>query len=294
MNRESKNLLDDRYEFLGELGKGSFGSVYLAKDHKTGESAAIKALSVNCSTRRAIYEIRNHHMLEHPNIIRLREVLVKEGPTHTEEDVLCSGDRAYLVMDFASRGTLRQEIYRKNGILSEEDARGLFRQLMSAVAYCHEKDVVSRDIKLSNVLLDDPEPPTDGHAVVKLCDFGFSKNLATDSSPKSMIGTPDYVAPEVLKGGTYSKEVDIWSCGVVLYMMVTGFKPFSGVAISVSSPPQKTGALLKTILSGVYAYPEGREVSKECENLISKCLVLNPEERLTAAQVLAHPWVASK
>ncbi|GMH39158.1 hypothetical protein BSKO_07056 [Bryopsis sp. KO-2023] len=291
MDRESENLLLGRYEFLRELGKGSLGSVYLAEDHKTGDLVAIKVLPLDRATRRAIYKIRYRHLLKHRNIIRLREVLVKEGPTPTGgNDHERSGDLAYLVLDFASRGTLRQEICRKNGILSEEDARALFGQLMSAVAYCHQRGEISRDITLSNVLLDDPKPSTDGDAVVKLCGFGGLFNLATGGG-RSMAGYVDYIAPEALTRHVQftHKKQDIWSCGVVLYMMVTGLKPFSGIPIAATCG--QIEALIKAVVHGAYAYPEHREVSKECEDLISRCLVKNPQERLDAEQVLAHPWL---
>lgn len=147
-------------------------------DRATGETVAIKVVEVLRDTSRLLQEISNHARLEHSHVIKLREVRLvseKEEPDEVAPEV-CHGDRAMIVMDFAKRGTLRQEMVRRGGPLLESEARVVFTQLISAVEYCHNMDVVSRDIKLSNILLDD-SPHKPGSLVVKLCDFGFSKSI---------------------------------------------------------------------------------------------------------------------
>lgn len=175
---QTEKDVTDRYQFQGHLARGSYGEVYRAVDRATGETVAIKVVEVLRDTSRLLQEIANHACLEHPHVIKLREVrLVSEkGEVEEAPPEVCYGDRAMIVMDFARRGTLRQEMARRGRPLLESEARVVFTQLVSAVEYCHKMHVVSRDIKLSNILLDDSQCKPGG-LVVKLCDFGFSKSI---------------------------------------------------------------------------------------------------------------------
>uniref|UniRef100_A0A0D3FPG1 non-specific serine/threonine protein kinase n=2 Tax=Oryza TaxID=4527 RepID=A0A0D3FPG1_9ORYZ len=199
----------DRYELVRDIGSGNFGVARLMRDRRTMELVAVKYIErgekIDDNVQR---EIINHRSLKHPNIIRFKEVILT--PTHLA-----------IVMEYASGGELFERIC-KNVRFSEDEARYFFQQLISGVSYCHSMQVCHRDLKLENTLLDGSPAPR-----LKICDFGYSKSSVLHSQPKSTVGTPAYIAPEVLLKKEYDgKTADVWSCGVTLYVMVVGAYPF--------------------------------------------------------------------
>ncbi|KAL6778757.1 hypothetical protein ACKKBF_B04765 [Auxenochlorella protothecoides x Auxenochlorella symbiontica] len=219
-------------------------------------------------------EILNHMKLRHPHIIGLREVFL-------------TANHLVLAMEFAAGGDLFKYVSSRKS-LGEPEARWFFQQLIVGIDYCHRMGVASRDIKLENTLLDGSPRP-----LIKLADFGFSKD-DQQSAPTSRVGTPAYLAPEVIvsKPGTHydGKKADLWSCGVLLYILVTGTYPFQRVKDSTMKGPQKLNAILNRILAVDYIFPERKRLSPECKDLISSLLVLDPNARPDIPAIQAHPW----
>ena len=179
----------ERYEILKKIGSGNFGVAKLVKDKWTGELYAIKFIE-RCKKidEHVQREIMNHRSLRHPNIIRFKEVFLT--PTHLA-----------IVMEYAAGGELFERIYNA-GRLTEDEARFFFQQLISGVSYCHSMQICHRDLKLENALLDGSSTPR-----LKICDFGYSKSSVLHSQPKSTVGTPAYIAPEVLSRKEYDGKV---------------------------------------------------------------------------------------
>ncbi|KAG6399767.1 hypothetical protein SASPL_141252 [Salvia splendens] len=199
----------ERYDILKDLGSGNFGVAKLVKDKWSGELFAVKYIERGKKIDEHVQrEIMNHRSLRHPNIIRFKEVLLT--PTHLA-----------IVMEYAAGGELFERICNA-GRFSEDEARFFFQQLISGVSYCHSMQICHRDLKLENTLLDGSPAPR-----LKICDFGYSKSAVLHSQPKSTVGTPAYIAPEVLSRKEYDGKIaDVWSCGVTLYVMLVGAYPF--------------------------------------------------------------------
>ncbi|XVF39557.1 hypothetical protein PTKIN_Ptkin01aG0043500 [Pterospermum kingtungense] len=199
----------ERYEIVKDIGSGNFAVAKLVRDRWTNELFAVKFIERGHKIDEHVQrEIMNHRSLKHPNIVRFKEVLLT--PTHLA-----------IVMEYAAGGELFQRICNA-GKFSEDEARFFFQQLISGVSYCHSMQICHRDLKLENTLLDGSTAPR-----VKICDFGYSKSSVFHSQPKSTVGTPAYVAPEVLSKKEYDGKIaDVWSCGVTLYVMLVGAYPF--------------------------------------------------------------------
>ncbi|PSC74454.1 sulfur stress regulator [Micractinium conductrix] len=273
------NLLagNPRYRKIRALSRGAFGEVVLGQDMQTGEQVALKfiergAENINKYVER---EIVNHMRLRHPHIIALREVFLT--PSHL-----------VLAMEYAAGGDLFHFVAARHG-LPEEEARWFFQQLMIALDYCHRMGVTSRDIKLENTLLDGSDRP-----LIKLADFGFSKDANQHSAPTSRVGTPAYLAPEVVgnrPGQVYDgKKADIWSCGVLLFIMVTDAYPFRRQGDDFLKPNQRLNAMLQRVLRADYAFPPTKQLSEEVRDLISRILVSEPTLRASLQDILTHPW----
>ncbi|XP_001359986.3 serine/threonine-protein kinase MARK2 [Drosophila pseudoobscura] len=252
------------YKIVKTLGKGNFAKVKLAVHIPTGREVAIKVIDktqLNTSARQKLYrEVRIMKLLNHPNIVRLFQVIESERSL-------------YLVMEYASRGELFDHLV-KHGRMRERDARVIFRQLVSAIQYCHSKFVVHRDLKAENLLLDQ-------HMNIKIADFGFGNTFDPNAQLETFCGSPPYAAPELFMGRKYAgPEVDAWSLGVVLYTLVSGSLPFDGGTLK---------ELRERVLRGKYRVPY--YISMDCENLMRKFLVLNPAKRTTLNAVMGDKWI---
>ncbi|KAK9113224.1 hypothetical protein Scep_020743 [Stephania cephalantha] len=258
----------DRYELVRDIGSGNFGVARLMRDKQTKELVAVKYIErgekIDENVQR---EIINHRSLRHPNIVRFKEVILT--PTHLA-----------IVMEFASGGELFERICNA-GRFSEDEARFFFQQLISGVSYCHSMQVCHRDLKLENTLLDGSAAPR-----LKICDFGYSKSSVLHSQPKSTVGTPAYIAPEVLLKKEYDGKIaDVWSCGVTLYVMLVGAYPFED-----PEDPKNFKKTIQRILSVQYSIPDYVHISPECRHLISRIFVGNPSMRITIPEIQNHEW----
>lgn len=212
-------------------------------------------------------EIINHRSLRHPNIVRFKEVILT--PTHLA-----------IVMEYASGGELFERICNA-GRFSEDEARFFFQQLISGVKYCHSMQVCHRDLKLENTLLDGSPAPR-----LKICDFGYSKSSLLHSQPKSTVGTPAYIAPEVLSKKEYDGKIaDVWSCGVTLYVMLVGAYPFED-----PEEPRNFKKTIQRILNVQYSIPDYVHISQECQRLLSRIFVANPTTRISIPEIQNHEW----
>ncbi|XWS33355.1 hypothetical protein CRYUN_Cryun22dG0074800 [Craigia yunnanensis] len=258
----------ERYEILRDIGSGNFGVAKLVRDKWSGELYAVKYIERGPKIDEHVQrEIINHRSLKHPNIIRFKEVLLT--PTHLA-----------IVMEYAAGGELFERICNA-GRLSEDEARFFFQQLISGVSYCHAMQICHRDLKLENTLLDGSTAPR-----LKICDFGYSKSSVFHSQPKSTVGTPAYIAPEVFSRKEYDGKIaDVWSCGVTLYVMLVGAYPFED-----PEDPRNFRKTIQRILSVHYSIPDYVLVSKECRHLLSRIFVDNPEKRITITEIKQHPW----
>ncbi|PSS36681.1 Serine/threonine-protein kinase [Actinidia chinensis var. chinensis] len=262
----------ERYEVMRDIGSGNFGVAKLVRDKWTSELLAVKFIERGHKIDEHVQrEIMNHRSLKHPNIIRFKEVLLT--PTHLA-----------IVMEYASGGELFERICNA-GRFSEDEARFFFQQLISGVSYCHSMQICHRDLKLENTLLDGSSEPR-----LKICDFGYSKSSLLHSQPKSTVGTPAYIAPEVFSRKEYDGKIaDVWSCGVTLYVMLVGAYPFED-----PDDPRNFKKTITRILSVQYSIPDYVRVSMECRHLLSRIFVANPEKRITMTEIEKHPWFLKK
>ncbi|KAK2429459.1 Serine/threonine-protein kinase sapk2 [Trifolium repens] len=258
----------ERYEVVKDIGSGNFAVAKSVRDIFTKELFAVKFIERGQKIDEHVQrEIMNHRSLKHPNIVRFKEVLLT--PTHLA-----------IVMEYAAGGELFERIC-SAGRFSEDEARFFFQQLISGVSYCHSMQICHRDLKLENTLLDGSTAPR-----VKICDFGYSKSSVLHSQPKSTVGTPAYIAPEVLTKREYDGKIaDVWSCGVTLYVMLVGAYPFED-----PEDPRNFRKTIAKILSVQYKVPDFVRVSSECIHLISQIFVANPEKRITIPEIKNHPW----
>ena len=246
------------YTLLNTIGKGSFAKVWLAYHMLTGTEVAVKAIK-QWGVARCFKEVRCLKGLNHPNITKLFEVIATEK-------------KFYLIMEHVSGGNLLDYL-ENHGPRSEREARAMFRQLISAVQYCHQKGIVHRDLKPDNILID-------GERNIKLTDFGFGREF-TDHELTTYCGTLPYMAPEILQQQSYDgPKVDAWSLGVVLYKMLVGDLPFMGDTF---------GKMKRKILSGKVHIP--RFISKEGRKLLKKLLTLDPRRRPTLEDIMSDLWV---
>ncbi|KAF9675942.1 hypothetical protein SADUNF_Sadunf09G0086400 [Salix dunnii] len=196
------------------------------------------------------------------------------------EKVILTPTHLAIVMEYASGGELFERICNA-GRFSEDEARFYFQQLISGVSYCHAMQVCHRDLKLENTLLD-------GSAAhrLKICDFGYSKSSVLHSQPKSTVGTPAYIAPEVLLKKEYDGKIaDVWSCGVTLYVMLVGAYPFED-----PDEPKNFRKTIHRILNVQYSIPDYVHISPECQHLISRIFVADPAKRITIPEIRNHEW----
>ncbi|KAL8615885.1 Serine/threonine-protein kinase sik3 [Nucella lapillus] len=252
------------YEMECTIGKGNFAVVKLATHIVTKTKVAIKIIDKTQLTEdnltKIFREIRIMKLLRHPHIIRLYQVMETER-------------MLYLVTEYASGGEIFDHLV-AHGRMNEREARRKFRQIVSAVAYCHSRHVVHRDLKAENLLLD-------ANLNIKIADFGFSNFFNPTTPLKTWCGSPPYAAPELFEGKEYdAPKVDVWSLGVVLYVLVCGALPFDGSTLQ---------SLRRRVLSGKFRIPFF--MSTECEALIRSMLVVDSSRRVTIDQIVAHAWM---
>uniref|UniRef100_A0A2R5LEX4 non-specific serine/threonine protein kinase n=1 Tax=Ornithodoros turicata TaxID=34597 RepID=A0A2R5LEX4_9ACAR len=252
------------YDIERTIGKGNFAVVKLARHRITKTEVAIKIIDKTqldpANLDKVYREVQVMKLLSHPHIIKLYQVMETEN-------------MLYLVSEYASQGEIFDFIS-THGRMPEPMARRKFWQVLSAIEYCHNHKVVHRDLKAENLLLDT-------NMNVKLADFGFSNFFSANNHLTTWCGSPPYAAPEVFEGKRYiGPEIDVWSLGVVLYVLVCGALPFDGSNLQV---------LRSRVLSGRFRIPYF--MSSDCENLIRKMLVLEPSKRLSIEQIKRHRWV---
>lgn len=256
-----------RYEIGKTLGEGSFAKVKYARNSDTGESVAIKVLDRDHVLRHKMVEqikreISTMKLIKHPNVVTIFEVMA-------------SKTKIYIVVEFVDGGELFDRIA-KNGRLKEDEARRYFQQLINAVDYCHSRGVYHRDLKPENLLLD-------SYGVLKISDFGLSalsQQVREDGLFHTACGTPNYVAPEVLNNKGYDgASADIWSCGVILFVLLAGYLPFDEVSLM---------ALYKKICKADFSCPSW--LSPGAKKLINRILDPNPVTRITIPEILEDGW----
>ncbi|KAI0013348.1 checkpoint kinase 2-like protein [Xylariaceae sp. FL0662B] len=279
-SRSSSAFLQ-QYTLLERLGKGHFAEVFLCVEKSTGHRYAVKIFTKRSDvderskTDGLQQEIAVLMGVSHPNVLCLKD-------TFDEKNAV------YVVLELAPEGELFNYIVMKQK-LTEDETRKLFIQLFQGIKYLHDRNIVHRDIKPENILLIDKDPH------VKLADFGLAKIIGEESFTTTLCGTPSYVAPEILAEGRhrkYTKAVDIWSLGVVLYICLCGFPPFSDELYSREFP----FTLSQQIKSGRFDYPSPYwdSVGDPALDLIDHMLVVEPEKRYNIDQCLAHPWLTQK
>ncbi|XP_054003419.1 calcium/calmodulin-dependent protein kinase type II alpha chain isoform X11 [Hylaeus anthracinus] len=264
----------DNYEVKEELGKGAFSVVRRCVQKSTGHEFAAKIINTKKLTARDFQKLEREaricRKLQHPNIVRLHDNIQEEN-------------YHYLVFDLVTGGELFEDIVARE-FYSEADASHCIQQILESVHHCHHNGVVHRDLKPENLLLASKAKG----AAVKLADFGLAIEVQGDALAWfGFAGTPGYLSPEVLKKEPYGKPVDIWACGVILYILLVGYPPFWD---------EDQGRLYMQIKAGSYDYPspEWDTVTPEAKNLINQMLTVNPSKRITASEALKHPWICQR
>ncbi|XP_062859057.1 calcium/calmodulin-dependent protein kinase (CaM kinase) II gamma 1 isoform X12 [Trichomycterus rosablanca] len=264
----------DDYQLYEELGKGAFSVVRRCLKKSTGQEYAAKIINTKKLTARDHQKLEREaricRLLKHPNIVRLHDSIAEEG-FH------------YLLFDLVTGGELFEDIVARE-YYSEADASQCISQILESVSHIHQHDIVHRDLKPENLLLASKMKG----AAVKLADFGLAIEVQGDQQAWfGFAGTPGYLSPEVLRKDPYGKPVDIWACGVILYILLVGYPPFWD---------EDQHKLYQQIKAGAYDFPspEWDTVTPEAKNLINQMLTINPAKRITAEQALKHPWVCQR
>jgi len=263
--------IEDVYDIGKELGRGAFSVVKTCTHKATGLEYAVKVIrkeNVKQDIHRLAIEMQVLESVKHPNIIELKEVF------ETDEML-------YIVTEVVTGGELFDRIVNK-GSYTEKDAASLVRKFLEALDYLHDKGIVHRDLKPENLLLKSKDNDTD----IKLADFGLSKIVGQEVLMQTACGTPGYVAPEILQAKGYGKEVDLWSVGVITYILMCGFPPFYNDNVPL---------LFESIMKADFDYPSEYwdHISDDAIEFIDALLVVKPEERLTAKEALQHVWLSS-
>nr|XP_015214958.1 PREDICTED: calcium/calmodulin-dependent protein kinase type II subunit beta isoform X16 [Lepisosteus oculatus] len=264
----------DEYQLYEELGKGAFSVVRRCVKLCTGQEYAAKIINTKKLSARDHQKLEREaricRLLKHSNIVRLHDSISEEG-FH------------YLLFDLVTGGELFEDIVARE-YYSEADASHCIQQILEAVLHCHQMGVVHRDLKPENLLL----ASKCKNAAVKLADFGLAIEVQGDQQAWfGFAGTPGYLSPEVLRKEAYGKPVDIWACGVILYILLVGYPPFWD---------EDQHKLYQQIKAGAYDFPspEWDTVTPEAKNLINQMLTINPAKRITAQEALKHPWVCQR
>jgi len=271
----SNRNINDVFSFGRELGRGAFSVVYEGFNKQTGKKSAVKQLMkarINDVNKVKNREISIMKSVNHPNIVHLEEVYEDEQFIH-------------LVLEFVEGGELFDKIVRV-GHLTEAQAGNIVRQVVSALQYLHSSNIIHRDLKPENIL-------SRGNNVdsILVADFGFARSLANVDLEQvlTQCGSLHYTAPEILLNRPYGPPADMWSVGVVLYVLLTGCFPWEGEVDDVKG-------ILSQIVAVQYKFPANPDIpiSPQAKNLIGNLLVGDPAKRYTAVEVLADPWIVGK
>eukprot|EP00922_Rhytidocystis_sp_ex-Travisia-forbesii_P050823 GHVS01075491.1.p1 GENE.GHVS01075491.1~~GHVS01075491.1.p1 ORF type:complete len:552 (-),score=73.52 GHVS01075491.1:1922-3577(-) len=277
---QQKGHLTDRYQRVKKLGAGAYGEVLLCKDKATGSERAIKIIkksSVSGMTgggggdsdcTKLLDEVAVLKKLDHPNIMKLYEFFEDKR-------------NYYLVTELYTGGELFDEIIHRQKF-SESDAAIIMKQVLSGVTYLHRHNIVHRDLKPENLLLEGKSKD----ALIKIVDFGLSASFEASSKMRERLGTAYYIAPEVLRK-KYDEKCDVWSIGVILYILLCGYPPFGG---------QTDHEILKRVEKGKFSFepPEWSKVSDEAKAIITQMLTYDPAQRISAEEALRNPWLVAK
>jgi len=274
MSQQACSKFTENYELKEELGKGAFSVVKRCVQRHTGLEFAAKIINTKKLSARDFQKLEREaricRKMQHPNIVRLHDNIQEES-FH------------FLVFDLVTGGELFEDIVARE-FYSEADASHCIQQILESVNHCHSNGVVHRDLKPENLLLASKSKG----AAVKLADFGLAIEVQGDQQAWfGFAGTPGYLSPEVLKKEPYGKPVDIWACGVILYIILVGYPPFW------DEDQQK---LYAQIRAGAYDFPspEWDTVTPEAKNLINQMLTVNPAKRIRAEEALKHPWICQR
>jgi len=269
-----QDSIHNDYIFKSQVGKGAFGTVTIAEHRSLKQMRAIKTIPKKYVDQVELHEMISHkefealRAIDHPHVLRVYEMF--------EDDVAC-----YIVTELMEGGELYDRVVALDfeGISVEKQTREITSQLVSAVSMMHSVNVVHRDIKPENILM----VSKDGHPFIKVCDFGFAVKKPEEGMTDT-IGTPHYVAPEVLSGENYHLKCDVWSVGVVVYVMLSGRTPFNGDSLA---------AIAREIRAGRYSFkfPEFEKVSPEGLDFVKTCLQVDPDLRPSMAEMLQHKWL---
>lgn len=256
------------YKRERSVGKGHFSQVYLAADRNTGEKFAVKIIKkdkndLEKSKKFIRREVKVLSITDHPNLVKA-------------VDFFSSGGKPHIVMQYVPGGSLR-DLIRKKKRLTESQARPVLRGILNGIAYMHQLNIVHRDIKPENILME-------AHDFPKITDFGLATFRNEDKHIHSVVGTPSYVAPEIIRNIPYGPPADVWSCGIVLYFMLAGERPFTG---------ETREDIKQAVLAGDLKFPSQLfgTSSPEIKHLINLMLSYDQKSRISATEALSHPWL---
>lgn len=267
-----KEEVTKAYKMGRDLGSGNFAVVKHATRRDNGQSYAIKIINkALCAGKEEMIDMELDVLrkVSHPHIIGMTEYFD-------------TADKLYVVLDYVEGGELFDRIV-DEGNFTEQDASRIMRQMTEAIQYLHAQDIVHRDLKPENLLFKSRGSTSD----IMVTDFGLAKLCSDEEALKTACGTPNYVAPEILLQKGYGKEVDVWSLGVILFILLCGYPPFYD---------ESDAALFQLIMKGQFEFDERywSDISTGVKKLISNILKVNPLERLDTQQILAHPWITGK
>lgn len=275
-----KNEFAKSYEMGEELGKGNFATVKKCREKSTGKDYAVKIMTITDDIEYGHIkkEIEILEKLHHPHVVEMKEIF--------ETKSMRGKNMVYIVMELVTGGELFTKIVEKKNF-SEAEARDVTKTILETLVYAQSVGIAHRDLKPENILLKEQ-----GSMEVKITDWGLSKlyipqdNKKTVQLMQTMCGTPGYVAPEVLMRNGYGFSCDVWSAGIILYVMLCGYLPFQS---------SDRNRLFKRIKRGEYkmASPYWDDISENAKDLVKQMLVVNPTARVTAAEALKHPWFAA-